>query len=242
LQAVLHDDDSIVIGYDRTRGEPRGRPLRVVNGDPQSPAAPGDCIDCDRCVSVCPTGIDIRNGLQMECIACAQCIDACDEAMDKIHRPRGLVRYDSQRKFAGGRARLLRPRPIIYTVLFLVATTVAFASTTSVRAPLALSVLPARGATFVIDHGVIRNHLEVVLTNKLARPLALDVTARGPHGARLVLPFAHVDLGVGEARRFPLFVEWRRRDAPAEATVTVDVTDSSEAVRVAETARLLAPP
>ncbi len=86
LQSVLTDPDSLVIGYDEKRGEPRGK----AKGE-----GVGDCVDCNRCVVVCPTGIDIRNGLQLDCIGCARCIDACDDVMDKLHRPRGLVRYDS---------------------------------------------------------------------------------------------------------------------------------------------------
>ncbi len=87
LQSVLLDDDSLVVGYDEQRGEPRGK----------AKTAKGGCVDCNRCVVVCPTGIDIRDGLQLDCIACTACIDACDEVMDKLSRPRGLVRYDSLR-------------------------------------------------------------------------------------------------------------------------------------------------
>ncbi|MFO0628101.1 MAG: cytochrome c oxidase accessory protein CcoG [Polyangiales bacterium] len=86
LQSAMIDPDTLVVGYDAKRGEPRGK----AKGD-----GVGDCVDCNRCVVVCPTGIDIRHGLQLDCIACTQCIDACDEVMDKLHRPRGLIRYDS---------------------------------------------------------------------------------------------------------------------------------------------------
>jgi polyferredoxin len=101
LQSALIDNDSLVIGYDSKRGEPRGK---------KGTEGAGDCIDCRRCVHVCPTGIDIRQGLQMECIGCAACVDACDEIMTKLDRPRGLVRYDSSHGFAGKARRILRPR------------------------------------------------------------------------------------------------------------------------------------
>ncbi len=109
LQSTLIDPETIIIGYDEQRGEPRGQLNKPGNGD---------CIDCYRCVNVCPTGIDIRNGLQMECIGCANCIDACDEIMDKVGQPKGLIRYDSERGFAGGARHVLRARLWIYLAAF----------------------------------------------------------------------------------------------------------------------------
>ncbi len=118
LQSVLLDRQSLIVGYDATRGEPRGKPatkksLPVIN----EPAPRGDCVDCGACVAVCPTGIDIRNGLQLECVGCAQCIDACTPVMAKLGRPAGLIRYTSQDELAGKVRRLLRPRTIIYPAL-----------------------------------------------------------------------------------------------------------------------------
>ncbi|HYF35372.1 MAG TPA: 4Fe-4S dicluster domain-containing protein [Prosthecobacter sp.] len=116
LQAALIDGHSVVIGYDSRRGEPRGKASAAAAGKA------GDCVDCRRCVQVCPTGIDIRNGLQLECIGCSACVDACDDIMKKLHRPPGLVRYDSQVGLQGGRTRLLRPRIWLYIVLLCGAT------------------------------------------------------------------------------------------------------------------------
>jgi cytochrome c oxidase accessory protein FixG len=107
------DENSLVVAYDAKRGEPR-RNRGVVE-----PSDEGDCIDCMHCVRVCPTGIDIRRGTQLECIACTMCIDACDEIMDKLDRPPGLIRYDSERGLEGKPRKLIRPRPIIYTILIL---------------------------------------------------------------------------------------------------------------------------
>src|SRR5687767_6510565 len=106
FQSAMFDKDTLVITYDPKRGEPRGKG-----------AARGDCVDCGVCVQVCPTGIDIRNGLQYECIACGACIDACDSVMDKMGYARGLVRYTSENAGAGKRARVLRPRVWIYAAL-----------------------------------------------------------------------------------------------------------------------------
>jgi cytochrome c oxidase accessory protein FixG len=110
LQGALYDPDTILVGYDERRGEPRG---------PAGTDGAGDCVDCYRCVSVCPTGIDIRNGTQLECVGCANCIDACDEVMTKLDRPPGLVRYDSQRGFETGARKFARGRVLVYGVLLL---------------------------------------------------------------------------------------------------------------------------
>jgi cytochrome c oxidase accessory protein FixG len=95
FQAVMFDPDTLIVSYDAARGEPRGSRRR--NSDPRA-AGLGDCIDCELCVQVCPTGIDIRNGLQYECITCALCIDACDSVMDRMNYPRGLIRYTTEKR------------------------------------------------------------------------------------------------------------------------------------------------
>ena len=110
LQSVLLDKQSVIVGYDVRRGEPRSQPRRKLQ-------TAGDCVACSACVAVCPTGIDIRDGLQMECIGCAQCIDACDAVMDRVKKPRGLIGYTSQDVLAGKAKRLLRGRTVIYPVL-----------------------------------------------------------------------------------------------------------------------------
>jgi cytochrome c oxidase accessory protein FixG len=116
LQSVLLDRQSLIVGYDAARGEPRGKlkkKLPVVQH--------GDCVDCAACVVTCPTGIDIRNGLQMECVGCAQCIDACDTVMDKLGRKRGLIRYTSQDELAGKPRKLARSRTMVYPALLALA-------------------------------------------------------------------------------------------------------------------------
>jgi cytochrome c oxidase accessory protein FixG len=115
LQSVLLDRQSLIVGYDATRGEPRTKPKKKL------PVVGGDCVDCSACVSVCPTGIDIREGLQMECIGCAQCIDACDGVMDKLGRKRGLIRYTSQDELGGKPRKILRVRTVVYPVLLALA-------------------------------------------------------------------------------------------------------------------------
>ena len=112
FQSAMFDRNTLVISYDTARGEPRGSRGRGVSA---KQAGLGDCVDCTLCVQVCPTGIDIRKGLQYECIACAACIDACDAVMDKVGSPRGLVRYSTQAELDGAPRRIFRPRIMVYT-------------------------------------------------------------------------------------------------------------------------------
>lgn len=114
FQSVMLDRQSMIVAYDEKRGEPRKKGRHVV-GD-----GAGDCVDCHQCVVVCPTGIDIRNGLQMECINCTQCIDACDDVMDRVGKPQGLIRYSSQDALAGEPPKLLRVRTVLYPLLLAV--------------------------------------------------------------------------------------------------------------------------
>lgn len=167
IQSALTDDDTIIIGYDEKRGEPRGK---VTN-----PLA-GSCVDCRRCVQVCPTGIDIRNGLQMECIGCAACIDACDDIMTKLKRPTGLVRYDSMRSLAGGKRRILRPRIYAYSVLALLGL-VAMGVTMFNRAkPFHAEISRMRGASFYTDVSAVRNHYQLRLANKRNQPATFTIS------------------------------------------------------------------
>ncbi|MCX6938615.1 MAG: cytochrome c oxidase accessory protein CcoG [Verrucomicrobia bacterium] len=204
LQSVLLDDHSLVIGYDAKRGEPRGKA-----GTPEA----GACVDCSRCVQVCPTGIDIRQGLQIECIACAACVDACDEVMDKLKRPRGLVRYDSNTGFAGGRTRWLRPRIWLYLGLLAVGCAVATFAFSTVRSA-SLGVTRLQGAPYFVDAQSVRNQFLVRLVNKRETPVAFTVTAvlpgeksehekhgadeaHGEHAARLQVTGFEAPLVVG---------------------------------------------
>ncbi len=169
LQSALTDEHSMVIGYDGQRGEPRGK-----LGAPDA----GSCVACNRCVQVCPTGIDIRHGLQLECIGCAACIDACDEVMTKIARPLGLIRYDSLVKFAGGRTRWLRPRTVVYGILLLIGTTVASFAFSSVK-PASFLVYRMSGAAYFVDRHDVRDQFMVRLVNKRSVPAVFTVTTEG---------------------------------------------------------------
>ncbi len=188
IQAAMMDEDTLVVGYRDWRGEPRGKLKKT-----EDPAAEqlGDCIDCMACVNVCPMGIDIRDGQQMECITCALCIDACNEVMDKIEKPRGLIDYmalkDEAEERAGGKPKniwkhIFRPRTILYTTLWS-GVGIAMIVALFMRSPIGLNVTPVRNPLFVtLADGTIRNTYEVRLHNKHGevRPFHISLTAPEP--------------------------------------------------------------
>jgi len=169
LQSALIDNDSLIVGYDAKRGEPRGR---------TSTKAEGDCVDCMKCVQVCPTGIDIRQGLQMECIGCAACIDACDGVMDKLERRRGLVRYDSKRGFEGNPTRWLRPRILLYTGLALLGAAALTAATSTLKRA-TVSLTRVTGIPYVVEGGVVRNQFILRVLNKRNAPVTFHLEILG---------------------------------------------------------------
>jgi cytochrome c oxidase accessory protein FixG len=198
LQSVLTDPDTIVIGYDAKRGEPRG------HGKEKS-AGVGDCVDCNRCFVVCPTGIDIRNGLQLDCIGCARCIDACDDVMDRLDRPRGLVRYDSQKGLSHEPKRFVRPRLYLYAVLGLMgifASTMAFHRHT----PFEANLLRLTGAPYTLDAGEVRNAYNIHLVNKQNRHVTFTIAPVDPSVASFLIPVARVTLEPFAGSNAPVFV------------------------------------
>jgi len=174
----MFDRDTLIITYDVDRGEPRGG--RRKGTDPRA-AGLGDCTDCTMCVQVCPTGIDIRNGLQYECIACAACIDACDSVMDKMGYARGLVRYDPQPAVDHKQTQVLRPRVIVYGVLLL-ALCIGFIVALAMRQPISLDVLHDRNTLYrTLETGEIENVYLLKLINKDSVPRRLIVSVQSEH-------------------------------------------------------------
>lgn len=174
MQSVLLDPDSLIVSYDPTRGEPRGKRSKASASGDGAPAL-GDCVDCGACVRTCPTGIDIREGLQMECIACTQCIDACDAIMDRVGTPRGLIRYSSEREIEGRKTRLVRPHTVLYTVLLLAAVS-AFAFTLSSRGAYDVNVGRAVGEPYTtLPDGRVANRLRFRVRNQTGAPSTFSV-------------------------------------------------------------------
>jgi polyferredoxin len=244
LQSVLLDRNSLIVTYDKGRGEPRGR-VRSEKGEGRieerrsdsvltsdfalrnsnfaggtevrgekgegrseerrSDSAPtsdfalrnsnfarGDCIDCHLCVTTCPTGIDIRDGLQLECVNCTQCIDACDAVMDKIGKPRGLIRYSSQNAIAGQKSGLLRWRVVLYPTILLIVASVFFVAVAR-RQPVDIRILRSTGAPFtVLPDGRVANPMKLKLTNRSDQPQRYHISPAG--GAPLEIQLDQGDL------------------------------------------------
>jgi len=219
FQSALTDDDTLVIGYDAKRGEPRGKAT--------DPAA-GACVNCLRCVQVCPTGIDIRQGFQIECIGCAGCIDACNDVMDKLGRPRGLVRYDSLNGLTGKRRRVLRPRLYLYTVLLLVGAAVGLFSFSTVR-PVDASIVRMGGRPYFITADSVRNQFNLRLINKRDTPLSLHFALEGaPAGLRLVGTNDTIILPPSEETVLPMVLQEDRGIYSGPANVTLRMTGENQ--------------
>ncbi|MEZ4394086.1 MAG: cytochrome c oxidase accessory protein CcoG [Polyangiales bacterium] len=225
LQSVMTDPDTLVVGYDEKRGEPRGK---------AKSEGVGDCVDCNRCVVVCPTGIDIRNGLQLDCIACTQCIDACDEVMDKLHRPRGLIRYDSLRGLAHETRRFLRPRLFIYAAVIAL-WVVGLSLTVRSRVPFEANLLRLQGAPYTLENGTVRNSFNIHLVNKrdAATTFRVSPEQQAP-GLEYLIPLRSVTLAPLAGTNLPIFVTMPRGsfhgDTPLRIRVATEGAGSESRV------------
>ena len=189
FQGVMFDPDTLIITYDQERGEPRG--ARKKNAD-LATSSQGDCVDCGLCVVVCPTGIDIRKGQQYECIGCGACIDACDPVMDKVGKPRGLIRYTTENALAKHftskdvLAHILRPRIILYTAI-LIAITLASVWSLATRVPLKVDVIRDRSLLArEADDGRIENVYNLKIMNTTEEPKRYALSVEGMEGVEIV--------------------------------------------------------
>lgn len=226
FQSAMFDKDTLIIGYDEARGEPRGKHKK---GDDWKGL--GDCVDCSLCVQVCPTGIDIRNGLQMECIACGLCADACNETMDKVGLPRGLIKYDTERRIedrAKGineKIKIIRPRSILYA-LVLLSVSALMVVTLVTRAPFELNVLHDRNPLFVqLSSGDVRNGYELKILNKTHEHQTFNLHVEGLENAELRLnnttlaDLDHLKVEADRVGQYKVFIQ-----APAPQTSPLPIT------------------
>jgi cytochrome c oxidase accessory protein FixG len=210
FQSAMFDRNTLVITYDVARGEPRGARARNVAA---ASLGQGDCVDCTMCVQVCPTGIDIRKGLQYECIACAACIDACDDVMDKLGSPRGLIRYTTQNALDGRPSRILRPRVLVYATLLMMVFGVG-ATGLVLRKPVALDVMRDRASLYrETADGDIENVYNLRIMNKTEKPQQVRLSVSGPGGVRLD-PRQPTDFDVAAGEAYAVAV---RVQAPASS-------------------------
>jgi len=221
LQSALIDSETIIIGYDVRRGEPRGKLGETT----------GDCVDCRRCVQVCPTGIDIRNGLQLECVGCANCIDACDEIMLRSGRAPGLIRYDSQKGLDGLPRRFWRGRVFLYAFLGLLGLTVASIAGGR-RVPFEARALRSPGMPYTLEGEILRNMYTLHLQNKQDAPRVyfIQPAAVPPAGLpspQFVLSMNRVVLDAMGETRVAAFATLPRAEYREAFPVTFTVTDST---------------
>lgn len=239
FQSAMFDRDTMIVTYDAVRGEPRGSRRR--GADPAALKL-GSCVDCTLCVQVCPTGIDIRKGLQYECIACAACIDACDGVMDKMSYPRGLIRYTTQNALERKPTRIVRPRTIIYAVI-LGGLLTAFGVGLAKRTPVDVDVIRDRNALYrLLEDGRVENVYSVKILNKTERAHRFVVSVRGAGELTVEPQPAQFEVASGEV--FPATVRVRRPAyeplGPQDVEFEVRATDDPK-LEAETRARFLAP-
>ncbi len=244
FQSAMFDKDTLIVTYDTQRGEPRAARSKKVDA---KAAGLGDCIDCSLCVQVCPTGIDIRKGLQYECIGCGMCVDACNTVMDKVQYPRGLIRYATQNGMqnrwssAQMLRRVLRPRVLFYSAVLLALCTAMLASLVT-RTPLKVDVVRDRAAlSRVVAGGQLENIYRVQVMNATEQPQRYRITASGLQGLQ-VASEPEVEIGPAESRWVAVRLQVPYGAAPAGShTVHLDVQALGDRAQVSEKTVFLVP-
>ena len=240
FQSAMIDKDTLIISYDEARGEPRG--ARKKGTDPAELKL-GDCIDCTICVQVCPTGIDIRDGLQYQCIGCAACIDACDDVMDKMGYPKGLVRYTTENILTGKATHVIRPRIIVYAVILTLITISAFTAIAN-RTPLALDVIRDRNTLFRETYdGKIENVYTLKIMNMDSRTHEYSLSVTGIDGLEMKMDTFGIEVGSGEVVEVPVRADVdpeKLHSRSSKISFNLIATDANN-LYVSEEARFLGP-
>ncbi len=238
FQSAMFDKDTLIISYDESRGEPRGSRKRSTD---YKAAGLGDCIDCTMCVQVCPTGIDIREGLQYECIACAACIDACDSVMDKMGYERGLVRYTTHHALHGEKTHVLRPRVFVYAALLLILSG-GLVTAMATRTPIILDVIRDRNQLYrELPGGEYENIYTIKIINQRNEAREFRLTVDGPDGIVLDGAPEVISVAGGDVFSLPVRVRSSTASAPGINTIDFTVVDLDSRESLVEDSRLIGP-
>jgi cytochrome c oxidase accessory protein FixG len=234
FQSAMFDRNTLVISYDKKRGEPRGSRRRRDN---PAELGLGDCVNCTLCVQVCPTGIDIRNGLQYECIGCAACVDACDDVMDKIGYAKGLIRYTTENALEGISTKLVRPRVVIYAAILLILLSVLGISLYQ-RVPLGLDIIRDRNALYrETQDGLIENVYTLKILNKDHQTHNYLLAVTGPIPITVHRDSENISVGAGGVGELTVRVQvdpadMQQQSAEIEFSLTAVQDNSIEAREV----------
>lgn len=243
FQSVMYDPDTLAVSYDPNRGEPRGKRSKKAK-DAEAQAKLGDCVDCSLCVQVCPVGIDIRDGLQYQCIGCALCIDACDSIMEKLDKPKGLIRYTTENELEGKKTHFFRPRLVGYAVM-LTAMIAGFIYAMVTRTPFELDIERDRGSLYnVTPNDTVENAYILKMMNMSQTPDTYVLSFEGLDGATMDAR-SEYQLRVNELKEISLNLELDPAENPLKTSktyiefVVIRKSDGEEVAR--EESRFIAP-
>lgn len=239
FQSAMFDKNTLIISYDEKRGEPRGARKKSV--DPEE-AGLGSCVDCSICVQVCPTGIDIRDGLQYQCIGCAACIDACDDVMDKMGYPRGLIKYTTENNMNGEQTNFMRPRILLYATI-LMAITVGTIIGIFNRSPIELDIIRDRNSLYrETGMGMIENVYTLKVINKDIVPHEYNLTAEGLPGLKLHISKERIFAESGAVVEIPVSIEVDPENLKQKtSTLHITLAAKNADLSITEEARFLGP-
>jgi len=235
----MYDSDTYAVSYDAARGEPRGKRKKSIDYKEQGKGA---CVDCNLCVQVCPTGIDIRDGMQYQCIGCALCIDACDGIMDQMGYERGLIRYATENELEGGKTHIIRPRSVGYTVMLL-AMMIGLAYSLINRTPFELDIIRDRGALYTVTpNDTVENSYTLKVMNMTQQPQTYSLAIDGITVKETDLP-NEIKLDINKLITIPVTIEADPENLAATKTnFEFVVTNQDGDVEVArEESRFIAP-